>query len=352
MNAIILNAKSLLNSQTAANLYITLYYTYALAMCAKLASSTDPDRLPLHGLAVFESVARNGSMSAAAKALGLTQPAVSQTLKKLEKQLYVSLLTRHRNGIELTKEGQELFMACVQSFDQLASTINKIRRPANGQQHVTLSLSTATATYWLLPRIADFYQQNPNTVVNIVSRDNDRNLSTSGYDLAIPLANTALPEQDFHTWPLLDEIVYPVCSPNLLADKQLEANKVDIDTLQSLPLIHMENSREGRVNWHDWVHATNEQPQLSLIDDTVDAHFSRGQTCSDYFVAVSAAIAGQGVALGWNHIVKDLLDDQRLIRLGTNQWHSNNAFTLIAPRRKALTPAVIALKDWLLQQAD
>jgi molybdate transport repressor ModE-like protein len=321
-------------------------------MCAKLASSTDPDRLPLHGLAIFESVARNGSMSAAAKALGLTQPAVSQTLKKLEKQLQISLLRRHRNGIELTKEGQELFMACVQSFDQLASTINKIRRPANDQQHVTLSLSTATATYWLLPRIADFYQQHPNTVINIISRDNDSNLSASGYDLAIPLANTALPKQDFHTWPLLDEIVYPVCSPNLLVNKQLEAGKVDIKALESLPLIHMENSREGRVNWHDWVQATDDKPQLSLIDDAIDPHFSRGQTCSDYFVAVSAAIAGQGVALGWNHIVKDLLDDQRLIRLGTDQWHSNNAFTLIAPRRKALTPAVIALKDWLLQQAD
>lgn len=321
-------------------------------MCAKLASSTDPDRLPLHGLSIFESVARNGSMSAAAKALGLTQPAVSQTLKKLEKQLQISLLRRHRNGIELTKEGQELFMACVQSFDQLASTINKIRRPANDQHHVTLSLSTATATYWLLPRIADFYQQHPNTVVNIISRDNDSNLSASGYDLAIPLSNTQLPKQDFHTWPLIAEVVYPICSPSLLADKGLKAKTIGQEELSKLPLIHIENSREARMNWRDWIQATNEQTQFSLIDDSIDAHFSRGQTCSDYFVALSAAIAGQGVALGWNHIVKDLLDDQRLMRLGSKQWHSDNAFTLVAPRRKALTPAVIALKDWLLQQAD
>ncbi|MDP6968055.1 MAG: LysR substrate-binding domain-containing protein [Gammaproteobacteria bacterium] len=319
-------------------------------MCAKLASSKDPNRLPLHGLAVFESVARNGSMSAAAKALGLTQPAVSQTLKKLEQQLEITLLKRHRNGIELTKAGQELFMSCVQSFDQLAGTINTIRQPKNDQQEVTLSLSTATATYWLLPRIADFYQHYPNTLVNIISRDNDSNLNTSSYDLAIPLASQKLPEQDFHIWPLLEEVVFPVCSPTLLVQRQLTAEQTGIKTLQELPLIHLDNNRESRMSWQDWVLATSQQPQLSLIEEPIDPHFNRGQTCSDYFVAVAAAIAGQGVALGWQHIVKDLLDDQRLVRLGNAHWRSEQPFTLIAPRRKALTPAVIALKDWLLQQ--
>ena len=319
-------------------------------MCAKLASSKDPNRLPLHGLAVFESVARNGSMSSAAKALGLTQPAVSQTLKKLEQQLEVNLLRRHRNGIELTKAGQELFMSCVQSFDQLASTINAIRQPKSNQQEVTLSLYTATATYWLLPRIADFYQHYPNTLVNIISRDNDRNLNSSSYDLAIPLSSQELPAQDFHIWPLLEEIVFPVCSPTLLTQRQLTAAQVDIKALRKLPLIHLDNNREARMNWQEWIQATSRQPQLSLIDDDIDPHFTRGQTCSDYFVAVAAAIAGQGVALGWHHIVNDLLDDQRLVRLGSEYWRSNRPFTLIAPRRKALTPAVLALKDWLLQQ--
>ncbi|MDP6164695.1 MAG: LysR substrate-binding domain-containing protein [Gammaproteobacteria bacterium] len=321
-------------------------------MCAKLASSKDSDRLPFHGLSVFESVARNGSMSSSARALGLTQPAVSQALRKLEQQLGTSLLVRHRNGIDLTKEGQELFMACVQSFDQLANTINNIRRPSNNQQVVTLSLSTATATYWLLPKIADFYQQHPNTVVNIVSRDNDSNLAARGYDLAIPLSATPLSAQDYHIWPLLEEVVYPVCSPTLLTNKQLEANKVEKQQLLQLPLIHMVSSREARMNWQEWVQATSQTTQLSLIDEEVDPHFKRGQTCSDYFVAISAAIAGQGVVLGWNHIIKDLLDDQRLIRLGSCQWHNSNPFTLIAPRRKALSPAVIALKDWLLEQAN
>lgn len=318
---------------------------------AKLASSNDPNRLPLHGLTVFESVARNGSMSAAAKTLGLTQPAVSQTLRKLEQQLGVNLLIRSRNGVELTKEGQELFMTCVQCFDQLASTINSIRKPEDDQQTVTLSLSTATATYWLLPKIADFYQQHPNTVINIVSRDNDNNLNSSGYDLAIPLAATPLPEVDFHSWKLLDEIVYPVCSPALLAQHDLDASQVSNEQLAKLPLIQMEAIKESRTTWPDWIQSTNDQPQLSLIDDSVDERFYRGQTCSDYFVAISAAIAGQGVALGWHHIIKDLLDDQRLVRLGTQQWQSHRPFTLIAPRRKALSPAVLALKDWLLQQA-
>ena len=317
-------------------------------MCAKLASSKDPNRLPLHGLAVFESVARNGSMSSAAKALGLTQPAVSQALKKLEQQLEVNLVMRHRNGIELTQAGQELFMSCVQSFDQLLNTINAIRQPKSGQQEVTLSLSTATATYWLLPSIAEFYQQFPNILVNIISRDNDSNLKSGNYDLAIPLSAQPFSQQDFHAWPLLDEVVFPVCSPNLLEHHNLTTSNINIEGLQQLPLIHLENNPEARISWHAWVQESNQKPQLSLIEEEVPAHFMHGQTYSDYFVAISAAIAGQGVALGWQHIVKDLLADQRLVRLGNENWRSDRPFTLIAPRRKALTPAVMAFRDWLL----
>jgi DNA-binding transcriptional LysR family regulator len=64
----------------------------------------------------------------------------------------------------------------------------------------------------------------------------------------------------------------------------------------------------------------------------VPAHFIHGQTYIAYFVALSAAIAGQGVALGWHHIVKDLLANQRLVRLGNENWCSDHPFTLTASK--------------------
>src|SRR5690348_13322902 len=60
------------------------------------------------GLNAFLNVARLGSVGAAATALSLTQPAVSRTLRKLEKQLGVQLFVRHSTGMELTAFGRSL----------------------------------------------------------------------------------------------------------------------------------------------------------------------------------------------------------------------------------------------------
>jgi DNA-binding transcriptional LysR family regulator len=60
------------------------------------------------GLRAFLNVARLGSVGAAATALSLTQPAISRTLRKLEKQLGVQLFVRHSTGMELTAFGRSL----------------------------------------------------------------------------------------------------------------------------------------------------------------------------------------------------------------------------------------------------
>ncbi|MCV6613313.1 MAG: LysR substrate-binding domain-containing protein [Amphritea sp.] len=303
-----------------------------------------PGRLPLHGLMIFEAVARNGSISEAARALKLTQPAVSHALKKLEKTLQTNLVERGRSGIKLTDSGQQLFMACSKSFELLIDTIDAIRPRTETRQKVTLSVSTATATYWLLPRMAEFYHLHPHIEVHLVTRDSDENLSRAGYDLAIPLAVQPENPAEYHQWKLLDEVVYPVASPYLLQQVGVESATVTIEQLADFPFLHLETSHEARVNWDAWLKEVSRQSHQQYLTPEAQRH----HYFSDYFIAVSAAISGQGVALGWHHIIKDLLADGRLVRLGRAKWRSPHPFILQAPRRQPLSPAAIDLKNWLL----
>jgi DNA-binding transcriptional LysR family regulator len=311
--------------------------------------STD-NKLPLYALEIFEQSARLGSFSAAAKQMALTQPAVSHAIKKLENWIGVALLIRNRSGVELTEAGKILYKAVSHSLDILTEAIGDIRQTEHEQQSVVLHLSTATATYWLMPRIAEFYRQNPEIEVHCITRDNDAALKQGRYDLAIPLgyeaAREATENGQFHLWQWIDELVYPVISPQLYAKfaaENPEKTIVELEyyLLQNMPLIHLEHREESRLNWADWCAAEQiELPKHKLI---------AGNWFNDYFVALSAVISGQGVGLGWHHIVKDMLDESRFKKLGNREYRTGKSFVIIAPKRKPLTAPARKLKQWLLE---
>ena len=82
--------------------------------------------LPLNGLRAFEASARHLSFTRAAIELCVTQAAVSQQVKGLEKRLGVSLFQRLPRGLKITAEGEALLPTVTSSFDQMAITLDRI----------------------------------------------------------------------------------------------------------------------------------------------------------------------------------------------------------------------------------
>lgn len=78
-------------------------------------------------LEVFVAVVRTRSMTGAAQILGLSQPAISQTIKNLEENLKVILLDRHARPIRPTAEGDNLFHAAQQLLEQQSKVMSQIR---------------------------------------------------------------------------------------------------------------------------------------------------------------------------------------------------------------------------------
>ena len=125
-------------------------------------------------LFAFESVARNKSFKQCARELNVTQPAVSYQIKQLEAYLGTKLFERQGGGVSLTPSGNQLYTAVNHGFKAIQDAIFQISRKANDHM-VTLCVSTALASYVLLPRLPSFRAENRDIDLNlkIVDRDVD-----------------------------------------------------------------------------------------------------------------------------------------------------------------------------------
>lgn len=184
-------------------------------------------KLPqLNSLRVFEATARKQSMSAAADELYLTHGAVSRQIKSLEHALNVQLFERRNRGIYLTKEGAELHNTCQDIFSQLTSTIKKLtdKKPVNS---LVVSCEPTIAMRWLIARLGDFQEKHPDILVHLFAGGGKVEFFEQGIDLAIRRNDFAI---DCYVKPVADEMVGPVCVPQLAHTALIDAPRLHAQT--------------------------------------------------------------------------------------------------------------------------
>ena len=126
----------------------------------------------LHGMLVFLRVVEHGSLSAAARALGVSASAVSTTLTRLERQLAVRLLTRTTRRISVTPEGGEFYARCKRITDDLAEAelvVGQAGRLPSGSLRVRLPLTLGRM--WIVPNIRRFTDAYPSIALEVVCKD-------------------------------------------------------------------------------------------------------------------------------------------------------------------------------------
>ena len=138
----------------------------------------------LHALLVFEMAARHGNFTRAAAALGISQPAVSHTVCGLEDSLGIQLFDRLHRGVRLSDAGRYLYEQVNLGLTLIDEAMREVRKFSEFDE-VTLAVSSATATWWLLPRMARFKQVHPEIEIRCITSDTD--LDLDGIDLAITL---------------------------------------------------------------------------------------------------------------------------------------------------------------------
>jgi len=137
---------------------------------AGIGQSTDPSgrrsRLDWSDLQLFFAIAETGSFTAAARALGLTQPTVSQRAKELEDRIGAQLFLRNPNGVSLTTSAEQM-REHVRSMDRAAAIVGNIvaDRDQREEGRVRICAPDGISAFWLAPRLGRFQMSHPNIKV-------------------------------------------------------------------------------------------------------------------------------------------------------------------------------------------
>ena len=202
----------------------------------------------LNHLYVFEAAARLGSFSAAANELGVSQPAVSNRIRHLESELGAILFYRERRGISLTAQGEAFFRDTSLALSQVLVSAQGLTPRAAHDGSVSLAVSTAFATYFLLPRTRALRQQHPEITLRIQATDEDIDRDGDGFDIAIPLGRGPWPGHD--TVPVASECIRPVASPAVV---EALGEPLSLSALVHAPLLHLfEPYAHKRMAWSSW----------------------------------------------------------------------------------------------------
>ena len=202
-------------------------------------------------LEYITAVTRLGSLRRAADELRLSQPALSETVRNLERELGVDLLERKRSGATMSASGRELLPHIIGVLD----AVDRLRAAA-GEQHrisrmVRLGTVNAATVPLLIPVIRDFRATHPLTQVEVVGTqqtDIHRGLLEGSFDLGLVnhLDGDDVPAEFEATELLRGRPVVVVRPDSPLASRAA----VSVDDLLAVPLIGM---RSGYV-MHRFVH--------------------------------------------------------------------------------------------------
>lgn len=287
---------------------------------------------PMRLLAAFAAVARTGSVQSAAAFLNVTQPAVSQAVKQLEAYCGARLLDRERRPARLTEAGQALARAIDEGLGRIEASLDQIRQSELAQGHsVTVACSVGVATYWLMPRLAAFYEAFPMLTVNVLTTQSGAPDLAETVDTAIRYGHGRW--ADGAVAHLFDEEVEPVCSPGLLAR---HGGLLRIDTAA---LLHVRAPEPSWMTWRDY-----------LEGNGMAVPTRPGQTFTNYVQATQAAVEGQGVMLGWLSITGGMVAAGRLVSAGLPKVRPVDAMFLVT-RPKRRSQAAEAFSNWLRASA-
>jgi DNA-binding transcriptional LysR family regulator len=286
-------------------------------------------------LVEFESVARLSSFTVAANELGVTQAAVSRQVKFLEDTLGVRLFHRLHRSIELTEEGEALYLVIAESMQKIAGVFDRL---SSGpvQQELVLAATSAFSHFRLLPRLASLKKAQPNLQLRLSTQMFTADLRHKEIDVAVRFGNGRW--SDGTATLLFDEEVFPVCSPKWVESRGMPQSLQDV---ANAALIESDSTSEGWMGWEAWFNALGLRP----------LRLNFALRCSLYTDAIQAARYGEGIALGWGRLVHDLVETGELVRLPVASLKPNDAYFIVVPHGRTITAATDGLIDWLRQDS-
>ncbi|HTJ91616.1 MAG TPA: LysR family transcriptional regulator [Pararobbsia sp.] len=280
----------------------------------------------------YIAVVETGSLTRAAKRLGVGKTSVSRAIQRLERQLGASLIVRTTRSISVTEAGTSFFETCckiVHQFDDVMSVV----RPASDDLRGTLRVA-ATVEYSaivLAPVLLRMRAQHPALRIEIVSGDRCIDLVAEGIDVAIRLGELA--NSSYRAVPLASYSRWLVASPRFVERNPLPSDPRDATRVAFVGLSVLPHPSRCLLRRDDGT-SRDLEFMTDVVADTVYA---------------CRAIAGEGAGLAFlpDFAVRADIASGRLVRVFP-EWSSGakRIHALLPPARHA-QPKARALIDML-----
>lgn len=281
---------------------------------------------------VFYHVARLGSLTMAAQALSISQPAVSQSIRQLEQQLGSPLFYRVAKGVRLTKEGELLYEYVARGYEQLEIGEQRLRRMQNLEAgEIRIGASDMTLQYYLLPYLEQFHEAYPEIKVIVTNAPTPETLDflTQG---RIDFGVVSTP---YETRERICSVPVRELEDIFVAGRRFIAYKnrmMDLQQLEQLPMIFLEKNTSTRRFMDEFLESsgTHVVPEFELATSDMIVQF---------------ALRNLGVGCVVRDFAQEDIDSGRLFELRFNKIIPKRSVCVVYDSHASMSPAARALLE-------
>src|SRR6266478_995603 len=269
----------------------------------------------------------NGIKAFEGAALNVSAAAVSRLVHLLEERLGVALFERKANRLAMTPAGRAYQSGLTPIFDALASLTAQVTAPSSVRV-LTIGVGPTFAMKWLIPRLADFRQHEPDIDVRITTGGAAAPFGDD-WSCGIELGDGEWP--GLVAEPLVAADLLPVCAPRLAAQLKRPGD------LRAPSLLRVAHAAE---DWPLWLKAAG-----------VTRVTARGPEFQFYGQALQAAIDGLGIAMGIRPYIDDDLAAGRLVAPFALSVPKGTRWYLVYRGFQSGQRDFLAFRSWIVRAA-
>ena len=245
-----------------------------------------------------------------------------------------SLFLRSHRSIQVSPAGKKLYDAYAYAAQHLCEVVADLTRPKHRHQFV-LTTSTAIATFWLMPKVAELRDCFPGAEIFLVTADPLGIEHTPSVHGSLVFGESDLPGMKSRR--LFRDVLSPICTPGYLdAHGPLERPK----DLLAVELLHMEAQHPTWLGWSTWFRKNG----LDMPAGKRMLQFN------NYYHVVQACLAGQGIAMGWLRLVRDHIRDGALVTPLDMRTETDSSYYLAIQEDRAMDWNPDPFFDWVMKE--
>ncbi|HKM03554.1 MAG TPA: LysR family transcriptional regulator [Lachnospiraceae bacterium] len=275
---------------------------------------------------VFYHVAKCGGLTTAAEVLSISQPAVSQAVKQLEKAAGTKLFIRTSKGARLTQEGELLFSYVSKGYEQMEMGEKKLKQMLNLDiGEIRIGASDMTLQFYLLPFLEKFHEKYPKIKVNVTNAPTPETLQY----LQEGKIDFGVVSTPFESKKEVQSIVVKEIEDTFVAARRftkLKNKTLDFQDLEKLPLIFLEKRTSSRAYMDQFLQQNNVviNPEFELATSDMIVQFT---------------MRNLGVGCVMKEFAKEHVDSGKLFELRFNKIIPKRSFCIVLDHKNPLSPS-------------